>query len=91
MTLDPGTPDYDVLLDERGHLCPLPVIALGRAFTADPLPQRVLLLTDDPAAETDIPAWCSLRGRTLAWAGPAPDGSGRAFLVTDQHGASSGQ
>ena len=77
-----GLPEHDVLLDERGHLCPLPVIALGRAAAAVPSPARILLLADDPAAETDVPAWCSLRGRTLAWTGPAPDGTGRAYLVT---------
>ena len=73
-------PAYDVVLDERGRLCPLPVIALGRAAVADP-DARVLLLADDPAAETDVPAWCELRGRTLAWTGDAPDGQGRAYVV----------
>ena len=76
-----GLPAYDVLLDERGSLCPLPVIALARAFADDPPPERVLLLADDPAAVTDIPAWCSLRRRTLAWTGADPDGT-PAFLVT---------
>jgi TusA-related sulfurtransferase len=70
-----------VVLDERGRRCPLPVIALARAAAADPS-ARVLLLADDPAAETDVPAWCGLRGRALAWAGDAPDGRGRAYLVT---------
>jgi TusA-related sulfurtransferase len=84
---EPEVPAYDLLLDERGRLCPLPVIALGRAVAADPSPPRVLVLADDPAAETDIPAWCSLRGRTLAWTGTAPDGSGRAYLVVDPSSA----
>jgi TusA-related sulfurtransferase len=77
----PEVPAYDVLLDERGSRCPVPVIALAREVKADP-DRRLLLLSDDPAAQTDIPAWCSLRGRTLAWTGPAPDGGpGDAFLV----------
>ena len=75
-----GPPAYDVVLDERGRLCPLPVIALARAAAADPA-ARVLLLADDPAAETDVPAWCAMRDRTLAWAGDAPDGRGRAYVV----------
>ena len=83
MSTDAALPEHDVLLDERGHLCPLPVIALGRAVAADPSPRRVLVLADDPAAQTDIPAWCSLRGRTLAWTGPAPGGAGQAYLVVD--------
>ena len=74
-------PDYDVLLDERGSRCPVPVIALAREVKADPA-RRLLLLSDDPAADTDIPAWCSLRRRRLAWTGPAPDGGGgHAYLV----------
>jgi tRNA 2-thiouridine synthesizing protein A len=80
-----GLPAYDVLLDERGALCPLPVIALARAFSADPVPERVLLLADDPAATTDIPAWCSLRRRGLEWTGTAADGT-PAFLVTSTAG-----
>ncbi len=77
-----GLPAYDVRLDERGRLCPLPIIALARATVADPSPARVLLLADDPAAETDVAAWCAMRGRTLTWTGPSPDGHGRAYLIT---------
>jgi len=82
-----STPAHDLLLDERGRLCPIPVIALARAVAADPSPARVLLLADDPAAETDVPAWCAMRGRHLAWTGPAPDGHGRAYLVTARAGS----
>ena len=73
-------PPYDRVLDERGRRCPMPVIALARMTTALPS-ARLLLLSDDAAAETDVPAWCGLRGRTLAWVGDAPDGRGRAYLV----------
>jgi TusA-related sulfurtransferase len=83
-----GLPAYDVLLDERGRLCPLPVIALGRAASGDDPPARILLLADDPAAETDVPAWCAMRGRVLDWVGDSPDGAGRAYLVTTRASAS---
>ena len=73
-------PPYDLVLDERGRRCPVPIISLARTVLADPT-QRILLLSDDAAADTDVPAWCSLRGRTLAWTGSAPDGAGRAYLV----------
>ena len=82
-SVDRGLPEHDVLLDERGALCPMPVIALARAFASEPVPARVLLLSDDPAAATDVPAWCSLRRRGLAWTGADTDGT-PAFLVTSE-------
>ena len=77
---DAALPAYDRLLDERGRRCPIPVVNLARMANADPR-ARLLLLADDPAADSDVPAWCSLRGRVLAWTGDAPDGRGRAYLV----------
>ena len=73
-------PSYDRIVDERGKRCPVPVISLARRVSVEPQ-ARLLLLADDPASETDVPAWCALRGRTLAWVGEAPDGHGRAYLV----------
>jgi TusA-related sulfurtransferase len=81
---DATVPDHDRVLDERGRLCPLPVIALARASADDPA-ARLLLLADDPAAASDVPAWCGLRGRVLEWVGDAPDGAGRAYLVVPSH------
>lgn len=52
-------------LDERGRLCPLPVIALARAAADLPAGGVVRLLADDPAAAVDVPAWCRMRGHTL--------------------------
>lgn len=56
-------------LDERGRLCPMPVIALGhvwqRAQTAGGA-HRVDILVDDPAAAIDIPAWCRMKGARVA-------------------------
>lgn len=80
MTDTDALPAHDRLVDERGSRCPKPVISLARIVNALP-DARVLLLADDAAAETDVPAWCALRGRTLAWVGPVPDGRGRGYLV----------
>jgi TusA-related sulfurtransferase len=53
-----------LLVDARGRRCPLPVIDLARA-AADAGPgAEITVLADDPAARTDIPAWCRLRGHT---------------------------
>lgn len=56
--------DADVELDERGHRCPQPVIALGRAARAYPAGTTIAVLADDPVAVIDIPAWCHLTGAT---------------------------
>lgn len=50
------------VLDCRGQLCPLPVIALARRVLETAKGQVVTLLADDPAARADVPAWCRLRG-----------------------------
>jgi len=71
---------YDLLLDERGSLCPMPIIALARASKQFP-EATILLLADDPAAVSDVPAWCTMRSRVLVWAGMANDVQGQAFLV----------
>ena len=52
----------EVILDERGRLCPLPVIALARAARDLAAGQVITVVADDPAAEYDIPAWCLMRG-----------------------------
>jgi len=80
-------PPYDRVLDERGKVCPIPVITLARMTNALP-DARLLLLADDVAAESDVPAWCGLRGRVLEWVGDAPDGRGRAYLVVPSAGGS---
>ena len=72
----------DTWLDERGRRCPLPVIALMRATTAHPAGHVVAVISDDPAAEHDIPAWCRLKGASLLDEIEPPDGGpGRAFVV----------
>ena len=72
----------DAWLDERGNRCPAPVIALARAaFTRDP-GTIVAVMASDPAAATDIPAWCRMRGTEfLGERDPRDGGEGRAYLV----------
>jgi tRNA 2-thiouridine synthesizing protein A len=49
-------------VDARGLRCPAPVIALARAITDVLVGDEVAVLADDPAAATDVPAWCRMRG-----------------------------
>ncbi len=52
-------------VEARGVLCPVPIIRLARAAAALPGGSLIELLTDDPAAQHDVPAWCRLRGHAL--------------------------
>lgn len=55
----------DEVIDARGTRCPYPVIALGRAAKDTPAGTRLVLLSDDPVALTDVPAWCRMRESEL--------------------------
>ena len=68
-----------VLLDARGQRCPLPVIRLGALLKDLPPGASVLLLATDPAARTDVPAFCRMRGHALV--GVSDEGTHTAYLV----------
>jgi TusA-related sulfurtransferase len=53
----------DVVLDCLGRPCPVPVIELARAVAAVEPGTVVEVLSDDPAARLDVPAWCRMRGQ----------------------------
>lgn len=50
-----------LVMDERGVLCPLPIIHLAQQIGDVEIGEVIELLADDPAAASDIPAWCSMR------------------------------
>ena len=52
-------------VDARGLRCPFPVIRLAEAARDAPAGTRIIVLTSDPAARHDIPAWCRLRKHEL--------------------------
>ncbi len=68
-------------LDCRGQRCPLPVITMAKRLTELPVGARLRVLADDPAAATDIPAWCRLRGQEYLGTDEGPD----AYLVRRTH------
>ena len=51
-------------VDARGLRCPLPVLRLRKM--AEGRTGRIELLTDDPAAEADVPAFARERGWRVA-------------------------
>jgi tRNA 2-thiouridine synthesizing protein A len=67
------------VLDCRGMRCPLPVIALARRLPEMPVGAVLRVIADDPAAATDIPAWCRLRDQEYLGS------SGGGFDVRRRH------
>lgn len=55
-------PSEDILVDARGHRCPVPTLRLRRALEAAPAGARVRLLADDPLARIDVPHFAAEAG-----------------------------
>ena len=62
--------EADIEVDARGRLCPLPIIDLARAARHAEAGALIDLVADDPAAASDVAAWCSMRGHTLVSSEP---------------------
>ena len=52
----------EILVDARGHRCPVPTLRLRRALEAAPAGARVRLLADDPLARIDVPHFAASIG-----------------------------
>lgn len=61
-----------MILDCLGKPCPVPIIELAKALPTVAVGELVDVLSDDPAAAADIPAWCRMRGQAFEGAdGPS--------------------
>lgn len=69
----------DLVVDCLGRPCPVPVIELARAVPTVALGEVVEVLSDDPAARLDVPAWCGMRSQ--AYVGERPHETGTGYLV----------
>lgn len=54
--------DREILIDARGHLCPVPTLRLRRALASAAPGARLRLLADDPLARIDIPHFAAAAG-----------------------------
>ena len=54
-----------LVVDARGHRCPVPTLRLRRALEQAVEGQAVRLLADDPLAKIDVPHFVSTEGFTL--------------------------
>jgi len=61
-------------VDARGLRCPLPVLRLAEELGRHPHGTPVLLLATDPAARTDVAAFCRMRRAELLTVDERPDG-----------------
>ena len=73
-----------LVIDCRGRRCPLPILDLARRIGDVPLGATITVEADDPAAASDIAAWCRMRGHEYVGAGTAPDGTA-AYTVRRTH------
>ena len=55
----------DIVIDARGLNCPLPVLRLRKRLQELAPGAQVALLTSDPAALRDVPAFCEAQGHAL--------------------------
>ncbi|MFN3514506.1 MAG: sulfurtransferase TusA family protein [Phenylobacterium sp.] len=71
--------DPTILVDARGHRCPVPTLRLRRALEEAPAGAVVRLLADDPLARIDVPHFAAGIGAQVLEAAEA-DGA-LSFLV----------
>ena len=56
----------EILIDARGHRCPVPTLRLRRALEAAPAGAALRLLADDPMARIDVPHFAAQAGARVA-------------------------
>ncbi len=54
-------------IDALGRKCPIPIIWLAQQIGDVPVGAVIAVLADDPAAYSDIPAWCELKSHDCAF------------------------
>jgi tRNA 2-thiouridine synthesizing protein A len=69
----------EIVVDARGHRCPVPTLRLRRALEAAPAGARVRLYADDPMARIDVPHFAAEAGVELIER--AETDAGFSFLV----------
>lgn len=69
----------EILVDARGHRCPVPTLRLRRALEHAPSGARVRLLADDPLARIDVPHFAGQIGAVVV--DQSADGETLSFLI----------
>lgn len=69
------------VVDARGMPCPRPVIELAKAVRGLEPGTEIAVLSDDPAARLDVPAWARMTGNAFVGVEEPDDGEGDALVV----------
>jgi len=69
----------EILIDARGHHCPVPTLKLRRALAAAPPGARLRLLATDPLSRIDVPHFLAEVGVQLV--GMTEEGRVLVFLI----------
>ena len=74
-----GEPAAALTIDAMGRKCPIPIIMLAERIREVAIGQTIEVLADDPAAKSDLPAWCLLKSQEFLGTRDLPPGW--SFLV----------
>jgi tRNA 2-thiouridine synthesizing protein A len=69
-----SAPVAALTINALGRKCPIPIIMLAEQIRDIPLGAVVAVLADDPAAYTDIPAWCAMKAQEFVTSQDLPRG-----------------
>ena len=75
----PAGPGPMLVIDALGRKCPIPIIMLAEQIRGVPIGGTIAVLADDPAAKTDVPAWCVMKSHEFVELAELP--SGWSFLI----------
>jgi tRNA 2-thiouridine synthesizing protein A len=67
-------PQALVTIDALGRKCPIPIIMLAEQIRDVPVGGVIAVLADDPAAYTDVPAWCQMKSHECVFRTDLPSG-----------------
>jgi tRNA 2-thiouridine synthesizing protein A len=67
-------PQPVLTIDALGRKCPIPIIMLAEQIRDVPVGAIVAVLADDPAAYSDVPAWCGMKSHECVFRSELPSG-----------------
>ena len=67
-------PPAQVTIDALGRKCPIPIIMLAEQIRDVPVGGVIAVLADDPAAYSDVPAWCQMKSHECVFRTDLPSG-----------------